>query len=1005
MTQKPTYGELEQRVMELEKKSLEHKQVEEALRESEEKFAKAFHSGPNLMAITKMSDGCIVEVNDSFLKALGHNREELVGRNTIDMDLWAEQEERQKFIKELQESGQVLNVEVQIKTKLGKKRIVLLSGEVISLNGEPHLITIASDITERKMAEEALRESEEKYKSLFQYANDATFIMDVSEEYGARFLDCNENSLTLFGVDHRDQIIGQPPEKFSPPTQPDGQSSEEKARELTLATMEGYPQYFEWEHRRGDGTHFWVEVNLNRIELAGQFFMQAVVRDITERKRIEKALQKAYDELEWQVKERTGELMTINKQLQQEITERQEAQEQLALFHQFVEASREGMGWADLDGCVRYINSTLCSMFGETKPDDSYGRPVLEYYSEETQRRLQEEIFPTVLREGTWTGELVIHSSTGSLIPTTNSLIVLRDAEGNPSSFANVLTDLTERKQAEDELRRHRDHLEDIVAERTSSLKQSNQKLQQEITERKKAEEALQDREKLYRLLADNVTDVIWVRDMNLRLTYISPSVTNQTGYTIEEAMARTLEETLAPDSLKLVVEVVAEELEVEKHKLKDINRSRTIELEIKCKDGSTIWTEVKMSFLRDQLGNPTGVIGVTRDITDRKHLETQLQQAQRMEAIGTLAGGVAHDLNNILSGIVSYPELILMDLPEGSPLRKPILTIQKSGENAAVIVQDLLTLARRGVSIANVVNLNHIISEQLKSPEFEKLISFHSDIQVKTDLEKDLFNIKGSSAHLSKSVMNIISNAAEAMPDDGTILISTENRYLDRPIKGYNHVESGEYVTVTVSDTGMGIFEEDLKRIFEPFYTKKVMGKSGTGLGMAVVWGTVKDHKGYIDLQSTIGKGTTFTLYFPVTREEIGKDESLLPIADYMGKRESILVVDDVEEQREIATGMLRKLGYSVTSVSSGEEAVEYLKTNSADLIVLDMIMEPGINGRETYERIINMHPNQKAIIASGFSETDDVKATQKLGAGQYIKKPYTLEKIGIAVRDELKK
>lgn len=543
------------------------------------------------------------------------------------------------------------------------------------------------------------------------------------------------------------------------------------------------------------------------------------------------------------------------------------------------------------------------------------------------------------------------------------------------------------------------------VENREKSLADINVLLKKEVAEHMQTEEALRESEKLYRLLADNVTDVIWVRDMNLRLTYVSPSITNQTGYTVEETMDRTLEEALTPDSLKLAVEIFTEELAIEEREQKELFRSRTIELEVKCKDGSTIWTEVTMSFLRDQLGNTTGVIGVTRDITNRKHLEAQLQQAQRMEAIGTLAGGVAHDLNNILSGIVSYPELILMDLPKDSPLRKPILTIQKSGEKAAVIVQDLLTLARRGVSITDVLNLNHIISEQLKSPEFEKLISFYPDVKAKTDLEKDLLNIKGSAAHLSKSVMNILSNAAEAMPGGGTVLISTENLYLDRPIKGYNHVESGEYVTVTFSDTGMGIPEEDAKRIFEPFYTKKVMGRSGTGLGMAVVWGTVKDHKGYIDIQSMVGKGTTFTLYFPVTREEIAKDESLLPIVDYMGKGELILVVDDVEEQREIATGMLRKLGYSVTSVSSGEEAVEYLKTDSADLIVLDMIMDPGINGRETYERIISLYPNQKAIIASGFSETDDVKAAQKLGAGQYIKKPYTLEKIGIAVKDELKK
>jgi PAS domain S-box-containing protein len=534
-------------------------------------------------------------------------------------------------------------------------------------------------------------------------------------------------------------------------------------------------------------------------------------------------------------------------------------------------------------------------------------------------------------------------------------------------------------------------------------LKAYTLQLNEEIEERKKAEKLLRESEHRYRLLADNVTDVIWVSDMNLQLTYVSPSIIHQTGYTAEETMARPLKEVLAPDSLRLLRKVFAEELKMENNERKDRNRSRTIEVEVECKNRSTIWAEVTMSFLRDPFGKTTGIIGVARDITNRRQLESQLQQAQRMEAIGTLAGGVAHDLNNILSGIVSYPELILMDLPEDSPLKKPVLTIQKSGEKAAVVVQDLLTLARRGVAISKVVNLNHIIAELLNSPEFKKLISFHPDVRLKADFEGNLLGIKGSSTHLSKSIMNIIFNAAEAMPCGGTIHISTKNLYLDRPFKGYHYIESGEYATVTVSDTGIGISEENLKRIFEPFYTKKVMGRSGTGLGMAVVWGTVKDHKGYIDIQSIVGKGTTFTLYFPVTREEIGDDESELTIADYMGQGESILVVDDVQEQRDIATGMLKKLGYSVASVSSGEEAVEYLKTNTARLIVLDMIMEPGIDGRETYERIIKFCPNQKAIIASGFSETDDVKAAQSLGAGEYIKKPYNIERIGLAVRKEL--
>jgi Response regulator containing CheY-like receiver, AAA-type ATPase, and DNA-binding domains len=211
--------------------------------------------------------------------------------------------------------------------------------------------------------------------------------------------------------------------------------------------------------------------------------------------------------------------------------------------------------------------------------------------------------------------------------------------------------------------------------------------------------------------------------------------------------------------------------------------------------------------------------------------------------------------------------------------------------------------------------------------------------------------------------------------------------------------------VVLTVSDTGIGISLEDREKIFEPFYTKKVLGRSGTGLGMAVVWGTVKDHNGYIDVQSLEGKGTTFTLYFPATRQESAQDNVPLRLEEYSGKGESILIVDDVKEQREIASLMLKKLGYAVTSVASGEEAVDYLKNNSADLLVLDMIMDPGIDGLETYKKILQLHPKQKAIIVSGFSETERVKEIQKLGAGPYLKKPYLFEKIGHAVRLELDK
>lgn len=383
--------------------------------------------------------------------------------------------------------------------------------------------------------------------------------------------------------------------------------------------------------------------------------------------------------------------------------------------------------------------------------------------------------------------------------------------------------------------------------------------------------------------------------------------------------------------------------------------------------------------------------------------VEAQLSRARKMEAIGMLAGGVAHDLNNILSGIVSYPELLLMDLPEESQLRGPIETIKESGEKASTIVQDLLTLARRGVAVTEVLKLNRIIYDYLSGPVYRKLKFFHPNVRIETSLDENILNLNGSPVHLSKTVMNLISNAAEAMPDGGLITITTENRYIDKSLLRYDEISEGDYVILQVRDSGIGISAEDQERIFEPFYTKKVMGRSGTGLGMAVIWGTIKDHCGYIDVKSIEGQGTAFTLYFPATRQEISAQAADNPIETIKGHGESILVVDDVKEQREISSVMLGKLGYEVYTAVSGEEAVSFLKSTKVDLLVLDMIMDPGIDGLETYKQVLQIQPDQKAIIASGFSETRRVRAAQELGAGEYVKKPYTLQKIGTAVKAEL--
>ncbi len=407
----------------------------------------------------------------------------------------------------------------------------------------------------------------------------------------------------------------------------------------------------------------------------------------------------------------------------------------------------------------------------------------------------------------------------------------------------------------------------------------------------------------------------------------------------------------------------------------------------------------------RDQQERERMLAEEARERTEQENrrLEERLNRAEKMEALGTMAGGVAHDLNNILGVVVGYAELILMNDNVSSSIRSQLENIMKGGQRAAAVVDDLLALARRGVPNRQVINLNKITAKTQQSPEFENLLVHHPLVTIKVDIEPDLLNVSGSSIHLAKTLFNLVLNASEAMPKGGILTIKTANQYLDKPIRGYDEVREGDYVVLSISDTGEGIPAADLKRIFEPFYTRKIMGRSGTGLGLAVVWGTVKDHQGYINVQSEEGRGSTFTLYFPVAREEISSEAVAIAISEYMGGGETILVVDDVKEQRELATNVFRKLNYNAASVSSGEEAIAYMKEHHVDLMVLDMIMDPGMDGLDTYKRVIEIHPQQKVIIVSGFSESDRVHEAQALGAGAYVRKPYVIEKLGLAARNEL--
>jgi len=530
----------------------------------------------------------------------------------------------------------------------------------------------------------------------------------------------------------------------------------------------------------------------------------------------------------------------------------------------------------------------------------------------------------------------------------------------------------------------------------------------EDITDRRRAEEALRESERRLTDIIEFLPDATLVIDREGKVIAWNRAMEAMTGVGKEAMIGKGNYEYALPlygDRRPILIDLALHPDEKIESQYTALQRTGDIlfgEAYTPRLSPGNIHLSGSASVLRNSRGEIIGAIQCMRNNTERKNLDERLAQARKMEALGLLAGGVAHDLNNVLGVLVGYSELMLQDMDKDSRFRKHAESILTAGERAATIVQDMLALARRGVHTAEVVDLNRAVQDYLHSPEYESICAVHANCRIKTELEDPLLRIKGSTAHLGKVLANLVLNAAEAMPKGGEVIIRTRNRYLDRPVRGYADVKAGDYVVLSVADTGQGIHDKDMRQIFEPFYTKKVMGRSGTGLGLAVVWGTVKDHEGYIDVESRLGEATSFSLFFPVTREDL-REDAPAPVAAFRGRGETILIVDDVKEQRELATWMLGRLDYRVTSVSSGEEAVDYLKTNRSDLVVLDMIMDPGMDGLDTYREIIAMHSRQKAIIVSGYAETDRVREAQKLGAGAYVRKPYILERLGMAVRREL--
>jgi PAS domain S-box-containing protein len=479
----------------------------------------------------------------------------------------------------------------------------------------------------------------------------------------------------------------------------------------------------------------------------------------------------------------------------------------------------------------------------------------------------------------------------------------------------------------------------------------------QDISERKQAEAKLQESERKYRRIFENVQDIFYQVDLNGNILEISPSIERYSGYTREELIGKpVLGFYYYPEDRAKLLDAMKKKGEIVDY-----------EVRLRTKDDRLVYASVNAHFLVDEAGNPIGMEGSLWDITERKRLEEQLIRSQRVEAVGQLAGGIAHDFNNILTAIIGYGSLLEMRMRNDDPLRKNVHYILKSAEKAAQLTYSLLAFGRKQVLNPRPENLNEIIKgmEKLLMPiireDIELTVSFK---------EKDLY-VMADSGQIEQVLMNLAANARDAMPEGGIFGISAEITELDDEfVKVYGYGEPGKYALISVTDTGIGMDEETRRRVFEPFFTTKEVGK-GTGLGLSMAYGIIKQHNGYINVYSELGKGTTFKIYLPAI-ETTPVQEKKSEVTSYPTEgTETILLAEDDETLRKLSHTVLHEHGYKVIVAADGEEAISKFLANQerVQLLLLDMVM-PKKNGKETYEEIRKIRPDIKVLFVSGHAD-----------------------------------
>lgn len=546
----------------------------------------------------------------------------------------------------------------------------------------------------------------------------------------------------------------------------------------------------------------------------------------------------------------------------------------------------------------------------------------------------------------------------------------------------NLQVELSERKHAEEELRKHRDYLEELVQKRTIKLAKANKKLEQEIDERKRTEEVLRESEEKFRSVVERAYDGITILQ-NDKFQYANPRLAEIVGYSVEEILSSPFVRIFDPGELSKLLDRYQQHIAGE-----DV--PSVYETILTHKDGSKVYVELNAGIIPYQ-GKPADLV-FARNITERKRaeeekkkLEAQLQQAGKMEAIATLAGGIAHQFNNALSTITGNLGLLEMDLSDIEDMTKYVGPMKDSAHRMAQLTSQLLAYARGGKYQAKTISLSDFVRDTL--PLIEHTLK--PSIYIETDLPHDILSVNADLTQMQMVISAILSNAPEAIEGRGRIRITCRNEMItDKIAKDFPGLKPGPYVSLTIADDGKGMDEETRSRIFEPFFTTKFQGR---GLGMAASYGIVRHHDGWISIDSELGKGTTVRIYLPAFEAQV--KEAVKPKTDLPKGAGTVLIIEDEEMVMHVNRALLERMGYHVLGAKTGREAINIAKTfdGDIDLAILDIVL-PDMGGKAIYPLIMEARPNLKVIVCSGYPFDGPAREILNAGAQDFIEKPFLL-------------